>query len=471
MISNLSADADHELLRIAVAVLGTERVADLRGALEERGQQLERVDAPSTQSRDRQLGEVRPATIPRGEHTDLARRRIDEVDGQLLAFAWRAPDDWFKTRHGTGPSGLLDDFVVAVKDVIDVGGMPTRCGSPLTSGAPASTDAAVVARVRDAGAAVIGKTHCTEWALNDPAPTRNPHDPARTPGGSSAGSAVAVATGMCTVAIDTQTAGDVLRPAAFNGVVGYKPTIGWTPSDGIQPVAPTIDTVGVTARNVKDAATVAAVVADARYRLDASPTPPQRVGVLADPIFASASPVITANLAAVIDQMMSAGVLVEEVRSPVDLAQLHAAHRVITSAECAAEHRARYRKWSHRYGARARELIDLGRVMTATAYLDAQRVRRDATDRLAAFLDEVDLILMPVTPGPAPLRDTTGDSTFQIPWTLGGFPALALPSGQDQGLPLAVQLVASLGHDSHLLACGRWYEEVLQRQSDRFGRI
>ena len=125
--------------------------------------------------------------------------------------------------------------------------MPTRCGSALTATEPAPADATVVGRLRSAGAAIIGKTHCTEWALNDPAPTRNPWDDSRTPGGSSAGSAVAVAAGMCRATVDTQTAGDVLRPAAYNSVVGFKPTAGWAPLDGVIPVAPTIDTIGITA--------------------------------------------------------------------------------------------------------------------------------------------------------------------------------------------------------------------------------
>jgi Asp-tRNA(Asn)/Glu-tRNA(Gln) amidotransferase A subunit family amidase len=467
-ISYMPADAgaltaEQDLVRFAVALLGEERVAELSDALEQRAEQLRRVDGAAGHRVDGKRAGERPRspTPASAANTAGARRRIGELDGHLRAFAWRAPEDEAEDRESTGPCGMLDGYVVGVKDIIDVAGMPTRCGSPLTSGAPASTDATVVARVRDEGAAVIGKTHCTEWALNDPAPTHNPHDPTRTPGGSSSGSAVAVATSMCTATIDTQTAGDVLRPAAFNGVVGYKPTIGWAPSDGIQRVAPTIDTVGVTARCVREAAIVVAAIADGHHRLE-SPTPrPPRVGLLADPFYASAGPAVTANLTAVTSRLASDGATVDEVRSPVDLFQLHAAHRIITFAECAAQHRGRYRDRSGRYGIRARQLIDLGLATPATAYVDAQHVREDDTERLSALLEEIDVLVTPVTPGPPPARDTTGDSTYQIPWTLCGFPAVALPSGNDDGLPLAVQLVGARARDASLIAHAQWCESVL----------
>jgi Asp-tRNA(Asn)/Glu-tRNA(Gln) amidotransferase A subunit family amidase len=181
-------------------------------------------------------------------------------DHRLRAWAWTgSPDD--RAGAATTNGGPLASYAVGIKDVIDVAGMPTRSGSLLTSRTPAPADAPVVARVRAAGAAVVGKTQCTEWALNDPAPTCNPWHPDRTPGGSSAGSAVAVVTGMCTATVDTQTAGDVVRPAAYNGVVGFKPTFGWAPLAGIQAVSPSVDTVGVMACEVEEAAAVAAAVA------------------------------------------------------------------------------------------------------------------------------------------------------------------------------------------------------------------
>ncbi len=392
---------------------------------------------------------------------ERCRDRIEALEGSLRAWAWQAPLG--DQRASAGAAGALDGYVVGVKDIIDVAGMPTRAGSPLTSPDPVRADAPAVARLRAAGAAIAGKTQCTQWALNDPAPTRNPWVPDRTPGGSSAGSAVAVAAGMCTATIDTQTAGDVLRPAAYNGVVGLKPTIGWVTTDGSQPVAPTIDTIGVTARRADHAAAVAAAIADdpARFSIGAVPGPP-RLGVLTDPFADGTGPAVRANLRETLQRLADAGAKVAAASCPVDLSLLHAAHRIITFAECAAEHLAAAQGGLEGYGPRARELIDLGVVTPAHAYLHAQRVRRDTTRRLATMFSGADVILLPVVPEPAPSRATTGDSRLQIPWTLCGFPALSLPTGlSPTGLPLAIQFIAGLNDEPALLAAAHWSEQVL----------
>jgi Asp-tRNA(Asn)/Glu-tRNA(Gln) amidotransferase A subunit family amidase len=364
---------------------------------------------------------------------------------------------------GAGPGRrALDGFVLGVKDVIDVAGMPTRSGSTLTSPEPVQVDAPVVAQARAAGAAIIGKTQCTEWALNDPAPTRNPWDAACTPGGSSAGSAVAVSVGMCTATLDTQTAGDVLRPAAYNGVVGLKPTIGWAPTEGTQAVAPSIDTIGVTARSVGDAAAVAAAIGDQpdRFRSGADRGPP-RLGRLHNAFYNTVGPAVAANLDEMARRFSDAGVDIVDVETSVDLSLLHTAHRIITFSECAALHLGRYRSNPGRYGPKARELLDLGLVTPAYAYVEAQHIRREAGKRLADVLKDVDALMLPLVPEPAPAQHTTGDSRFQIPWTLCGFPTLALPSGLAGGLPLSVQLAASPHDDATLLAVARWCERTL----------
>ncbi|MBO2450263.1 amidase [Actinomadura barringtoniae] len=403
-------------------------------------------------------------------------------------------------------AGPLAGFLLAVKDVIDVAGMPTRAGSPLTAADPAWEDAPAIARLRAAGAEILGKSQCTEWALNDPAPTLNPWDPRRTPGGSSAGSAVAVATGLCTASVDTQTAGDIVRPAAYNGVTGLKPTYGWAPTQGSRAVAPSIDTLGVIARDVTDAAAVARAMADhpARFILPPHTAPPHtrppgaaapqsatpgatapgatapdaaaqhaaaphslallaapRIGVLRDPFCDDVGPAVRAGLADAVRRFAEAGAEVVEVMASVDLAAVHAAHRVITFAECALQHARRFRAHAGDYGPRARELIERGLATSALAYLDADRVRRDAAASLAALLDGVDVLLVPATPEPAPPRATTGDSRLQIPWTLCGFPTLVLPSGMSDGLPLAVQLVGAMNAEATLLAAGLWCESAL----------
>ena len=450
------------LLWAASAVLGEERAAQLRDALAERAVQLTRVGEAAAAAPERQP----PAVLASPGAASMAawercRDRIEALEGRLRAWAWQAP--LAGERDPGGAAGALDGYVAGVKDVIDAAGMPTRAGSPLTSPAPVAADAPAVARLRAAGAAIAGKTHCTEWALNDPAPTRNPWAPDRTPGGSSAGSAVAVAAGMCTAAVDTQTAGDVLRPAAYNAVVGFKPTIGWVSTDGSQPVAPAIDTIGVTARRVDDAAAVAAAIADdlARFTRGALSSLP-RLGVLTDPFADDIGPEMRANFSQTLQQLTGAGANLAPVSCPVDLSLVHAAHRIITFAECAAEHLAAGRHSRKEYGPRARELIDLGLVTPAPAYLHAQQVRRNTARRLATMFADADVILLPVVPEPAPAQATTGDSRLQIPWTLCGFPALSLPTGlSPTGLPLAIQFIADRRNELALLAAAHWSEQVL----------
>jgi aspartyl-tRNA(Asn)/glutamyl-tRNA(Gln) amidotransferase subunit A len=456
------AAAAARLLRAASAVLGEKRAALLRDALAERAAQLVRVGEFATAVPKRQppaaLASPGPASRAAWEG---CRDRIEALEECLRAWAWQAP--LADERSSGGAAGALDGYVVGVKDVIDVAGMPTRAGSPLTSPAPVRVDAPTVARLRAAGAAIAGKTRCTEWALNDPAPTRNPWAPDRTPGGSSAGSAVAVAAGMCTATVDTQTAGDVLRPAAYNGVVGFKPTIGWVSTDGSQPVAATIDTIGVTARRVDDAAAVAAAIADdpARFSHRAVSGLP-RLGVLTDPFADDLGPVMRANFSETLQRLTDAGAKLAAVSCPVDLSLVHAAHRVITFAECAAEHLAAGRHSREEYGPRARELIDLGAVTPAHAYLHAQRVRRDTARWLATMFADADVILLPVVPETAPAQTTTGDSRLQIPWTLCGFPALSLPTGlSPTGLPLAMQFIADRCNEQALLTAAHWSERVL----------
>lgn len=471
-------DSAGRLLRAAAAILGDTRAGELRDALTERAALLDRlasaplpgVPAPLPAAPLPTAADGRPPPGPSpqaGPAPDSVRAwqrcaaAADRVDGQLRAWAWRTPPGAPERPGG----GALDGYVIGVKDVIDVAGMPTRAGSPLTAADPAQADAPAVARLRAAGAAIAGKTACTEWALNDPAPTRNPWDPRRTPGGSSAGSGVAVATGMCTATLDTQTAGDVLRPAACTGVVGFKPGFGWVTTDGSQPVAPSIDTLGVMARRVDAAAAVAAAVAGDPSRFTAGPASTggaaPHIGVLGDPFTATAGPDVAAGFAATLSRLAGSGARLTDVISPVDLALVHAAHRVITFTECAAVHLARYRAAGDRYGPRAAELIDLGLLTPAHLYPRAQYIRQDAQRRLDALLATVDVLVLPVTAQPPPDRSATGDSRLQIPWTLCGFPALALPSGLAGGLPLGVQLVAGRQREAGLLAAARWCEQAL----------
>jgi Asp-tRNA(Asn)/Glu-tRNA(Gln) amidotransferase A subunit family amidase len=453
-----------ELTAVAAAVLGKARAEALSGPLAERARQSDLV----RQFRAKPTATASPADGhgPDAVGTSAAAAAPDRMavaDGWLRAWVWRAAH--VADAGGRQDPRPLDGITLGIKDVIDVRGMPTRAGSALTAPTSVAQDAPVVARARAAGAAIVGKTACTEWALNDPAPTRNPWAADRTPGGSSAGSAVAVAADLCTATIDTQTAGDVLRPAAYCGVVGFKPTHGWVTTEGTCEVAATIDTIGVMARAVDEAAVVARAVADdaAAFETRGDVRAP-RIGVLVDPFF-TAEREVDAVFEQALTAWRQAGAETERCRTGVDLDAVHAAHRLMTFAECYASHEERLRgAGGHRYGPRARELLDLGAATPAHLYVRAQQLRAAATQRLAGLFDgDLDAFATPVTGAPAPPRRSTGDSRFQIPWTLCGFPALTLPAGTVDGLPVGIQLVSGRSREGQLLATARWCERVLGR--------
>jgi Asp-tRNA(Asn)/Glu-tRNA(Gln) amidotransferase A subunit family amidase len=248
-------------------------------------------------------------------------------------------------------------------------------------------------------------------------------------------------------------------------VVGLKPTHGWAALDGVTLVAPTIDTIGVISRHVSEAAAVAAAIADDPATLTANTSAGQpRIGVLTSAFFGRTATTTATAISRTIGRLKAAGARIVELQPTTDLTDVHAAHRIITFAECAWQHRARYGHDRHRYGTRAQELIDLGLTTLAHTYLDAQRLRQHATAQFARLFEHADILAMPVTPEPAPARTTTGDSAFQIPWTLCGFPTLSLPVGLGHTLPLAIQLVGPPHRDGQLLAASHWCEEVIGTQ-------
>jgi aspartyl-tRNA(Asn)/glutamyl-tRNA(Gln) amidotransferase subunit A len=377
----------------------------------------------------------------------------------------------------TGPRGALHGIPIGCKDLFYTSGMKTTACSPLYADFVPASDATVVSRLKQAGAVILGKTMCTEFAVNDPAPTVHAWHPAHTPGGSSSGSAVAVATRMCFATVDTQTAGDILRPATYNGVMGLKPTYGRISRAGVIPVAWSLDTVGVTTRSVEDTALLLQVVAgsdshdpfvasvpvpDYMAVLTALPVVP-RIGLVRQYFYEQAEPEVCVHTDQVAETLQRAGGQVEEITLPEDLSFLHAAHRTLVSAECAAYHQELFSAHPEKYGPRIRQFIEAGMLTPAVPYLQAQRLRSQWRSAFQDVFQRVDVLLTPATPSVAPAdRSTTGQPVFQIPWTLCGFPSLSLPSGlnADQ-LPLGVQLVAVPWQEERLLAISRWCEQAL----------
>jgi aspartyl-tRNA(Asn)/glutamyl-tRNA(Gln) amidotransferase subunit A len=426
---------------------------------------------------------VRSGELSPVELMESLLRRAGRLEPKLHVWAMldenaalTAADESHRAVQQGEPLGPLHGVPVGVKDIFYTEGVRTAAGSPIYADFVPSYDATTVARLKRAGAIVMGKTVTTEFAATDPAPTRNPWDPAHTPGGSSTGSAVGVAARIFPAALGSQTAGSVLRPACYNGVVGLKPTFGRISTYGVMALAPSLDTVGMMARTVEDAALILQVVAgedandptSAAEPLDdylgASKTGrPPRIGIASQTFRQRAGPEVWRHVEDVAERLAAAGAQVGEARVSAGLEPLLDAHLAIMSVEAASVHETDFREHRSDYGPRIRGLIETGLGTSADAYSRAMRTRQEFKREVETVLGEFDVLLSPTAAAPAP-RDlnTTGDPSFQIPWTSSGLPTLNLPTGtSESGLPLGTQLASGPFQEGRLLASARWCESVL----------
>ncbi len=358
------------------------------------------------------------------------------------------------------PRGPLHGVPVGIKDIIDTADLPTENGTVLDAGRRPRSDATLVRRLREAGAVIMGKTVTTELAYFAPGKTRNPHDPAHTPGGSSSGSAAAVAAGMVPLAIGTQTTGSVIRPASFCGVVGYKPSLGLIPSDGVVTQSHWLDTVGVFARSVADAAcTVRLMAGDGMDGTDIPATP--RFAFVRSPVWEEAEP---SQRAAFERFAADLGVRCTPVDLPSDFDDARARHTTINVAGIAHYLGAYYERGRDRLSEKMRTAVEDGRRILAVDYQAAIDAIDHYNRLLDPIFDDYDAILTPATTGEAPRGlETTGDPTFCALWTLCGTPAITLPLLRGPaGLPVGVQLVGRRNADDRLLAAASWLEDWSQ---------
>jgi Asp-tRNA(Asn)/Glu-tRNA(Gln) amidotransferase A subunit family amidase len=369
------------------------------------------------------------------------------------------------------PLGPLHGVPVGIKDIIDTTDMPTEDGTVLHAGRRPARDAAVVAQLRAAGAVILGKTVTTECATYSPGKTRNPHDAARSPGGSSSGSAAAVAAGMVPLAIGTQTNASIIRPASFCGVYGFKPTHGLISRHGVLKLSPSLDCVGLFARSLEDIALAAeqltgfdendaATRPRARIRfvqtLAGEPPLPPRLAFVKTPMW---DRVDESTREAFAELVATLGVSCEEYALPETIGEAWQWHRTIMEGEMAAHLDAEYEKGRDKLSESLREQLARGREISALAYQRAlHRVPRliDGFDELFANFDA---IVTPAARGTAPPLDSTGDPAFGTLWSLAGMPSLCMPlmHGAD-GLPLGVQLVGRRDDDGRLLRTARWLQ-------------
>jgi len=362
------------------------------------------------------------------------------------------------------PRGTLHGIGIGVKDIVATVALPTGCGSPAFAGQPVTRDAECVARLRAAGGYVFGKTVTTEVAFMHPGKTRNPWNPAHTPGGSSSGSAAAVAAGHVAAAIGTQTNGSVIRPAAYCGVVGYKPTVGAIAYDGVHLFSHTLDTIGTFARSVADAARVAAALAlrPAELAPTRSAASPRLAFLRAFP-WVTPSPAMARALDAAVARLEAGGARVQRVTLPPGWHDATHVLRTIMLAE-AARHLAPLRARSApQLSATLLAALDEGAAIDQTRYVAALARRAAMIGELPALLDGADAIASPAAPAAAPRGlDTTGDPSCCTLWSLLGAPAIALPVALDaDGLPLGLQLAGRPGDDARLLGVAAWSEAQL----------
>ncbi|MFK7871216.1 MAG: amidase [Roseobacter sp.] len=348
-------------------------------------------------------------------------------------------------------TGPLDGLLIGVKDIIDVRGLPTRNGSAACADAmPAEHDAMVVRRLRGAGAQIIGKTTTTEFAFTDPTPCRNPHDLARSPGGSSSGSGAAVGAGVIDIALGTQTAGSLIRPSAYCGVVGFKPSAGLLPMDGVTPLARSFDTVGIIARNVSLAKRTFEVIAPRVASVD--PRDPKVICGL----WNTDVDVPSDWFQALVGARAALGSLsdVTHCTLPCDLDRVVSAHRTVMCAEAFAAHHALLDDKAHLLQPKFRAGLEAGRDVDDSALSAAWRVLNDARVSFWNAMKHTNLILTLPVPEGAPLIDgTTGFQDWLTPWTVFGGPLICLPWGLDAvSRPRSVMLAAHPGQDLFVLA-------------------
>ena len=378
--------------------------------------------------------------------------RLQKEAGELVA---RYPDS--KNRPP------LFGMLVGVKDIFHVDGFTTQAGSRLPADELQGNEAASVKQLKDAGALIMGKTVTTEFAYFTPGSTRNPHNAAYSPGGSSSGSAAAVAAGFCDAALGTQTIGSVIRPAAFCGTVGFKPTYGRISRDGVIPLSPTFDHVGFFTPDVSTAKQVASVLIG-DLKLETTTRKPT-LGIPEGPYLASASEYALTCFNAICDSLADAGYELRRVRVMDDFQEIRNRHDAILAHDAANVHKEWFSIYESLYSQKFANLIRRGQsVSNLESLLEARDSFRDQITQVMSE-NQIDLWICPPAVGPAPKGlDSTGDPVMCLPWTQIGFPAINLPAGKtDEGLPMGFQIVGRWNSDESLLAWAGDFEKIVSK--------
>ncbi|MBU2982011.1 amidase [Lentibacter algarum] len=381
---------------------------------------------------------------------------FEATEATLRAFVFIAPERSEPTETDLPLAGCT----LAVKDLFDVQGMPTSYGSPIYADRIATQTADAVKRAQAAGATVVGKTVTTEFATFKPGPTTNPQNPAYTPGGSSSGSAAAVGAGLVSHAIGTQTAGSVIRPAAFCGVVGFLPSMGLVSRDGLKVVSPTLDRIGVFARSVTGAHDLAAVIADLPAT-GRSNTGPNRVGFFADDTWSDADSATRNAMRALRDTVTATGDVIVDLGDGRRIHDLIATQSDLMQCEVARSLAPELRNHADLISDQLTAYCEAGAKLSDAQYAAACQIGEAGRAWIADLFETVDVIASPSARTLPPLmQDGTGDPYVNRAWSLLNVPCITMPTApHDSGLKGAIQLVGGIGQDLHLISIAELYEE------------
>jgi amidase len=413
-------------------------------------------------------------TLDRDAYLRACAARADECEPWLKAFVTRVPASQLKA----AVQGPLAGIPVGVKDIIATAGLRTTNGSAIFADHTPMEDAAIVAVIKRLGGTVFGKTVTTEFAFRHPGPTVNPWNPAHTPGGSSSGSAAAVAAGVVPLALGTQTMGSIVRPAAYCGIVGFKASFGAVPREGVHPLSGSLDHVGFMARCVDDVAYALALLGDPGYvladgsdlaalRIDPreglAPLASPALAVVRGPYWDRVDPEQEAVLDGVIAMLRRAGASVQELSLPEIGEPTLAPLQCILAGEALDIYGDLVARYPDRASTPIKGLVAEARAIARADYVAARRTQRELRAALSVRLSAFDAVLTVPASGEAPEGlASTGDASWCAPWTFLGFPALTVPAGRSaRGLPLGVQLVGTLGRDIPTLRVAKWVETVL----------
>lgn len=437
---------------------------------------------PHTLTLTEAAAQIRSGALSPVDLLNACLARIDVLDDRLkawviidreaaLAQARARQED---LARGVAP-GLLHGIPIGAKDIIYTKGMKTEGGSEFLKDFVPDFDAAVVTRLKKAGAVILGKTATTEYASFDPADTCNPWHFGHTPGGSSSGSAAAVAARMCPAALGSQTGGSISRPAAYCGLVGFKPTYGRVSMHGVLPFSFSLDHLGPLTRSVADAARVFEAIAGfdpcdpvsvdravPDCSVISSLNGPLRIGLIRSYFMDKADEAMCRATKRAAEMFRAAGAEVRDIILPASFKAAHRKHRLIMYAEGAAYHADRYERQPKKFRPNLRALLEEGMLLPAVAYADARQQQLVFRADMRPVFDTVDVLLTPATPTPAPEGlASTGDPAFNAPWSYAGLPTIVLPVVLDKGLPCGIQLVGAEWREDRLLRIAHWCEAHL----------